>query len=139
MEFDNHKSIYLQLVDLLSEHILAGKWPPGDKIPSVRDLGSLVQVNPNTVLRAYDYIQHKGIVFNKRGIGYFVENDAIDRILELRRDEFYETTLPQLFKTMTLLRVTPDDVISKYNHYRSETAKKKATGNLVTPPSQPTL
>lgn len=115
MQFDNHKSIYLQLVDLLCEHILKGKWPPGEKIPSVREMGAMVQVNPNTVLRAYDFVQQKGIIFNKRGIGYFVEDKAIDLILELRREEFFETMLPQLFKTMKLLRVSPEEVMAQYN------------------------
>lgn len=114
MQFDNHKSIYLQLVDLLCEHILTGKWPPGEKIPSVREMGTLVQVNPNTVLRAYDFVQQKGIVFNKRGIGYFVEEKAIDRILELRREDFFETMVPQFFKTMRLLRITPEELWEKY-------------------------
>lgn len=121
MQFDNHKSIYLQLVDLLCEHILTGKWPPGEKIPSVREMGTLVQVNPNTVLRAYDFVQQKGIVFNKRGIGYFVEDKAIDLILELRREEFFESMVPQFFKTMKLLRVTPEELMEQYTKLTSTT------------------
>ncbi len=121
MQFDNHKSIYLQLVDLLCEHILTGKWPPGEKIPSVREMGTLVQVNPNTVLRAYDFVQQKGIIFNKRGIGYFVEDKAIDLILELRREEFFETMVPQFFKTMKLLRVTPEELMEQYTKLTSTT------------------
>lgn len=121
MQFDNHKSIYLQLVDLLCEHILNEKWPPGEKIPSVREMGALVQVNPNTVLRAYDYIQQKGIVFNKRGIGYFVEANAVDRILGLRREEFFETMVPQFFKAMRLLRITPEELWDKYTKLTSTT------------------
>lgn len=121
MQFDNHKSIYLQLVDLLCEHILTGKWPPGEKIPSVREMGALVQVNPNTVLRAYDFVQQKGIVFNKRGIGYFVEDKAIDLILELRREEFFETMVPQFFKTMKLLRITPEELMDQYTKLTSTT------------------
>lgn len=121
MQFDNHKSIYLQLVDLLCEHILTGKWPPGEKIPSVREMGTLVQVNPNTVLRAYDYIQQKNIIFNKRGIGYFVEDIAVERILELRREEFFELTVPQFFKTMRLLRVTPEELMETYTKLTSTT------------------
>ena len=121
MQFDNHKSIYLQLVDLLCEHILTGKWPPGEKIPSVREMGTLVQVNPNTVLRAYDFVQQKGIVFNKRGIGYFVEDKAIELILELRREEFFESMVPQFFKTMKLLRVTPKELMEQYTKLTSTT------------------
>jgi len=109
------------LVDLLCEHILTGKWPPGEKIPSVREMGALVQVNPNTVLRAYDYVQQKGIVFNKRGIGYFAEENAVDRILELQREEFFEIMVPQFFKAMRLLRVTPEELWEKYTKLTSTT------------------
>jgi len=121
MQFDTHKSIYLQLVDLLCEHILTGKWPPGEKIPSVREMGTMVQVNPNTVLRAYDFVQQKSIVFNKRGIGYFVEDKAVDRILELRREEFFEIMVPQFFKAMRLLRITPEEMWEKYTKLTSTT------------------
>lgn len=120
MEFSNQKSIYLQLVDLLCEQILTGKWPPDEKIPSVRDMGMMVQVNPNTVLRAYDLLQQKGIVFNKRGIGYFVEKDAIERILDYQREDFYESTLPAVFKTMQLLSITLEDVITRYRQFRKQ-------------------
>jgi GntR family transcriptional regulator len=87
--------------------------------PSVREMGALVQVNPNTVLRAYDFVQQKGIVFNKRGIGYFVEDKAIDLILELRREEFFESMVPQFFKTMKLLRVTPEELMEQYTKLTS--------------------
>lgn len=137
MEFNNHKSIYLQLVDLLCEQILTGKWPPDEKIPSVRDMGMLVQVNPNTVLRAYDLLQQKNIVFNKRGIGYFVEKEAVNRILDYKRDDFFETTLPSLFNTMHLLRVTPDEVIAHYRLHQASPDKDPSlqgtpTNNLTT-------
>jgi len=129
MEFDNHKSIYLQIVDLLCEQILTGKWPPGEKIPSVRDMGMLVQVNPNTVLRTYDFLLQKGIVFNKRGIGYFVENEAVERILEYRREDFFDSTLPWFFKTMTLLRISPEEIISNYKKFTGT----NAASNTATP------
>lgn len=128
MEFDNHKSIYLQIVDLLCEQILTGKWPPDEKIPSVRDMGMLVQVNPNTVLRAYDLMQQKGIVFNKRGIGYFVDKGAVERILVYRREDFFKTTLPAFFKTMRLLRVTPDEVFAHYSSFQNNPTDASSDG-----------
>ncbi|OPZ96034.1 MAG: HTH-type transcriptional repressor YtrA [Bacteroidetes bacterium ADurb.Bin416] len=136
MQFDNHKSIYLQLVDMLCEQILTGKWPPDEKIPSVRDMGMLVQVNPNTVLRAYDLLQQNGIVFNKRGIGYFVDKGAVERILEYRREDFFQTTLPTFFKTMHLLKVTPEEVIARYTLFQKKstdaTSDGSAFNNLTT-------
>jgi len=117
MEFEENKSIYLQIAELLCEQILAGKCPQQEKIPSVREMGMMVQVNPNTVLRTYDLLQQKGIIFNKRGIGYFVENNAIEKILEYKRDDFYENTLPRFFKSMVLLRISPEDIQKRYQKY----------------------
>ena len=72
MEFDQHKPIYLQIADAICERILTGQWPEGDRIPSVRECGVSLEVNPNTVARSYDELSSEGIIHNKRGIGYFV-------------------------------------------------------------------
>lgn len=117
MEFENNKSIYLQIADLLCEQIIAGKWGPQEKIPSVRDMGMLIQVSPNTVLRTYDLLQQKGIIHNKRGLGYFVEDEAIDKILEYRREDFFEDTLPKFFKSMTLLGIPLEEIQKRYSLY----------------------
>lgn len=117
MDFDQHKSIYLQIAEILCERILAGEWPPEEKIPSVREMAASVQVNPNTVLRSYDFLQQKGIIFNKRGIGYFTESKAVERIQSHKKEDFYENVLPDLFKNMILLNIEPNDIIERYQHY----------------------
>lgn len=117
MDFHEDKPIYLQIAELLSEQILTGQWPPEDKIPSVREMGVTLQVNPNTVLRTYDFLQQKAIIYNKRGIGYFVEKDAVKKILDLRREDFYANTLPNFFKTVSLLRISPDEILRRFQEY----------------------
>jgi GntR family transcriptional regulator len=125
MEFNDNKSIYLQLADLLCEQILVGKWPPQEKIPSVRDMGMMVQVNPNTVLRTYDLLQQKGIIFNKRGIGYFTDDNAIQKILQLRKDDFFTNTLPKFFKTITLLGISLEDISNRYSLFKETTTSEE--------------
>jgi len=131
MEFTNNKSIYMQLADLFCEQILVGKWAPQEKIPSVRDMGMMVQVNPNTVLRTYDFLQQKGIIFNKRGIGYFTEDDAIQKILQYRRSDFFDNILPKFFKTISLLRITPDEISKKYREYSDSDSSGKTDSSLL--------
>ena len=82
MEFDQHKPIYLQIADAICERILTGQWPEGDRIPSVRECGVSLEVNPNTVARSYDELSTEGIIHNKRGIGYFVSPGAKSVIRE---------------------------------------------------------
>jgi len=117
MEFSENRTIYLQIADLLCEQILLAKWPPQEKIPSVREMGMTLQVNPNTVLRTYDFLQQKGIIYNKRGIGYFVENEATQKILQYRRDDYFENVLPNFFKTITLLNISINEIIESYQKY----------------------
>lgn len=120
MDFHEDKPIYLQIAELLCEQILTGQWPPEDKIPSVREMGVNLQVNPNTVLRTYDFLQQKDIIFNKRGIGYFVEKDAVKKILDFRREDFYTNTLPNFFKTISLLQISPEEVLQRYPEWRQK-------------------
>lgn len=125
MEFNDNRAIYLQIADLLCEQILLAKWLPQKKIPSVREMGMSLQVNPNTVLRTYDFLQQKGIIFNKRGIGYFVEDDAIQKIIQYRREDFFESILPNFFKTISLLNISLDEILEKYQNYTLLSDQKK--------------
>ena len=76
-----------------------------------------VEVNANTVARSFDYLQTREIIFNKRGIGYFVANGAKDTIRTLRKKEFVEESLPELFRKMALLDISIDDVNTLYKRY----------------------
>lgn len=120
MEFNENKSIYLQIADILCEQILVGKWSPLEKIPSVRDMGMMVQVNPNTVLRTYDHLQQKGIIFNKRGLGYFTEEDSVQKIIQYKKEDFFVNTLPIFFRTIRLLNINPEEIMSKYKTYSKD-------------------
>lgn len=120
MEFHDNKAIYLQIGDLLCEQILSGTWPPNEKIPSVREMGVSLQVNPNTALRTYDFLQQRGIIFNKRGIGYFVEEEAVKKILDFRREDFFANTLPSFYKTISLLQISPEEIIRRYQLFQND-------------------
>ncbi|SKB52550.1 GntR family transcriptional regulator [Dyadobacter psychrophilus] len=121
MEFKDKQSIYLQIADYICEQILLGKWPPNERIPSVRDLGGMLEVNPNTIMRTYDFLQNKEIIFNKRGIGYSVSEDAQQRILLYKKERFLESELPEVFKTLYLLNITMDEVETLYKQFVVDT------------------
>lgn len=117
MEFNDNKAIYLQITDLFLDEILMKKWNGGDRIPSVRELAINTEVNPNTVMRTYNFLQEKGIIFNKRGIGYFLAEDAYKATLKLRKEEFIKEELPQIFKTIRLLDIEFKDLEELYKNY----------------------
>jgi len=105
MKFNKEKAIFIQIADFLVENILDGKWEAESRVPSVRDMAVSVEVNPNTVLRAYTYLQDQGIIFNLRGKGYFVTPLAVKNILVLKKDEFIRNDVPKLKRMMSLLRI----------------------------------
>ena len=105
MEFDNNKPIYIQIADNFCEKVLSGAFKAGDRIPSVREWGAQVGVNPNTVARSYDLLSERGVIFNQRGIGFFIAGDAIDVIRQSERKKFVEEELPLFTKKAQLLGV----------------------------------
>jgi GntR family transcriptional regulator len=117
MEFGDSNAIYLQIADQVCENILLERWKPGDRIPSVREMAVSIEVNPNTVLRTYNYLQEKGIIFNKRGIGYFVSEDGFQKTRALRKENFINHELPEFFKAMGLLNLSLDDVNTYYRQF----------------------
>lgn len=110
MEFKNTKGIFLQIADSISEKVIEGKYPPGEKIPSVRDLASEMGVNPNTVMRTYSELQNRGIIDNKRGIGYYVSDEAVNIIRQWKRKEFFETDLPVIARQVRILNITLEEL-----------------------------
>ncbi len=110
MNFNDKKAIYHQIADLVCDKILKDEWTPESRILSVRELGVKIEVNPNTVLRAYDLLQQKGIITNKRGVGYFCTSDAKIRVLDLRKEEFIEEEIPALRRNLTLLGINFDEL-----------------------------
>jgi GntR family transcriptional regulator len=118
MNFKDKEAIYLQIADYVSEHITLGKWQPGEKIPSVRDLATLLQVNPNTVMRTYEHLQQLEVVFNKRGLGLFVADDAISRIQTIRKERFMQQELPDFFNSLYLLDIKPDEILKHYEDFK---------------------
>ena len=114
MDFVNKQPIYMQIAEYFCENILKQEWKENEKIPSVREIAVQVEVNPNTAIRAYTFLQDQGIIYNKRGIGYFVAEDGYKKALEMRKSEFVQKDLPYLFKTMNLLSLKLDDLILFY-------------------------
>lgn len=105
MNFDNNKPIYIQIADNICERILNGDFKPEERIPSVREWGGNIGVNPNTVARSYELLTDREIIFNQRGIGFFVTADAIEKILEIERKVFMEEELPNFINRAKILGI----------------------------------
>lgn len=111
MEFDSNKAIYLQICDTICERILNKELLPDERIPSVREHSAEIGVNPNTVMRSYEKLTNDGIIYNKRGIGYFTSTDAVERIIDIQRKDFMENELPAILRKIRLLGIDPKEIM----------------------------
>jgi DNA-binding transcriptional regulator YhcF (GntR family) len=106
MQFSEDKPIWRQIYELIAMRILSGEWMESERIVSVRELAAEVGVNPNTVMRSYEKLDSDGIIFNRRGIGYFVAEGAREHIKQLERQKFIDEELPKLRDRLALLGLT---------------------------------
>ncbi|MDR2908189.1 MAG: GntR family transcriptional regulator [Bacteroidales bacterium] len=114
MDYKVDKPIYLQIADYVCERILQGVWKADERIPSVRELSVTLEVNPNTIVKSFEYLENKQIIFQKRGIGYFVESNGLQRIQENYKTEFLNEDLPNLFKKMHWLEISIDEIVARH-------------------------
>jgi GntR family transcriptional regulator len=117
MEFNNKQAIYLQIVEYIYDRILTDEWKGDERVPSVRELAVELQVNPNTVMRAYELLQNEEIIVNKRGVGNFLGSDAKTKIILNRRNHFLIHELPIIFRNMHLLDVSMKEVSEHFTAY----------------------
>jgi GntR family transcriptional regulator len=124
MEFTGHQAIYLQIVHYVCEQLLLRKWQAEEKLPSIRDLAMDLQVTPNTVQRSYDFLQELGIISNRRGVGIFVEKDALKKVMAFKKSTFLKEDLPLIFRHMYLLKMEWSELEPLFNQYLKTQLKK---------------
>ncbi len=110
MTFKEQNPIYIQIAERICDEILEGRYPEGERLPSVREYAVQVEVNVNTLVRSYDWLTRNDIIFNRRGIGYFVSEGAAEHIREVRRQDFFQHSLPEMLQTMQSLGITIQEV-----------------------------
>ena len=111
MDFTKQKPIYLQIAETLCERILQGEWEEGERMASVRDVAFQMGVNANTVLRSFDYLQERNIIFNLRGVGYFLNDNAKKLITKLQREEFLNEDWPTILRKIKLLGFSVEELL----------------------------
>lgn len=127
MIFKESKPIYLQIADRICDEILQGIYHEGERIPSVREYAALVEVNANTAMRAFDFLQNQSVITMKRGIGYYVSDGARGRILVFRREAFYNEELFDFFHQIYTLGFSMEEVNELYHKYEQSMKQNSGT------------
>lgn len=125
MNFKENKPIFQQLADRICDEILNDKYLADERIPSVREYAAIVEVNANTVMRTYDALQNMNIIYNRRGIGYFVSPDAKQIILKIIQDTFFNNEIKYFFDQLITLGVDSNKLAELFNQYCSTIKEKK--------------
>jgi GntR family transcriptional regulator len=120
MQFRESSAIYLQIADYICEKILLKQWKVDERIPAVRELAIQLEVNPNTVMRTYEFLQQQNIIYNQRGIGYFVAEDAAKNATLYRKNEFLDKELPALFRNMYLLGMDLEELRTRFEKFKKQ-------------------
>ena len=95
---ENNKAIYLQIADRICDDVMTGTIEEGARILSVREYAASLQVNANTVMRSYDHLTQEGVLFNKRGIGFFIAENARAIITGMRHESFFNGEIQEFFR-----------------------------------------
>jgi GntR family transcriptional regulator len=117
MRFDEGRSIYQQIVEYVEEEIVKGRWSEETRLPAVRELAVQLGVNPNTVQRSYSALQDGELIYNQRGVGYFVAPDAQERARRMKRERFEVDILPRVFETMETIGYSDTDLIDAHTRW----------------------
>jgi DNA-binding transcriptional regulator YhcF (GntR family) len=124
MIFKENKPIYLQIADRIMDEILNNTYLEGERIPSVREYAATVEVNANTVVKSFDYLQSDEIIFNKRGLGYFVAEGAVQKILSNRKKTFINDELPEMFVKLKQLDISMNEVQTMFRDWLKKQKKQ---------------
>lgn len=117
VKFALQQPIFMQIAARMCDSIVTGQFDEGARLPSVREYAALMQVNPNTVMRTYEHLAAENIIFNRRGIGFFVADGAVETIRSQRRLIMEKHKLNEFFAQLKMLDINPEQLYEMYKEY----------------------
>ena len=116
--FDENRPIYMQIMELIKKQMISREFMPGEKLPSVRDMSKQLEVNPNTVQRAYLEMEREMLVYTKRGQGTFIVDEP-EVVLKLRQDMVLDR-VATFVREMEEFGFSHDELLKVIESYLSE-------------------
>ena len=127
MKFNESSPIYEQIIEYIKKKIVRGEFTPGDKLPSQRDMAEQIRVNANTVLRAYQELERRGLVETKRGRGTFIVNDQ--ESLKKLEEELIHRKIKKFLSEMLALNLEPTVILNELGKKLQELSREKDCDN----------
>lgn len=114
-ELDSGQPIFKQIVDRIRMDIVSGKYQPGERLPSVRDLAAEASVNPNTMQRAFAELERTGLVYSRRTSGRFITEDQ--EMIKTLRSDIAAEKIKVFFEGMQQLGFGKEETLSLVSEY----------------------
>lgn len=105
---DSSRLIYLQIIERVQMDIITGRYQPGDKLPSVRDLAQEAAVNPNTMQKALSELERSGLIYSQRTSGRFITEDK--ELIHQMKKELAAAEVSAFVAHMKQLGITPEEI-----------------------------
>ena len=112
-KLDADRQIWLQLMEILTQRVVSGEYPPGERIPSVRDLAAEAGVNPNTMQKAFAELERTGLVYSRRTSGRFITEDC--HMIEQLKTSLATEKMEEFLAQMRQLGFQNDEILSLMN------------------------
>lgn len=105
------KSIYIQISEMIENDILRDIILEEERVPSTNELAKLYSINPATAAKGINILVDSGILYKKRGIGMFVSKGAKKKIMETRKEQFFDNYVKTLLAEAESLGITREELI----------------------------
>jgi len=111
IDFESDKQIFVQIAEWLEDAILSNAFEEESQIPSITEISVICKINPATALKGINMLVDKEVVYKKRGLGMFVKEGAVKKLMKERKNRFYESYIEALLEEARKLNLNKEDIL----------------------------
>ncbi|MBU3176046.1 GntR family transcriptional regulator [Clostridium estertheticum] len=101
----------MQIAQTIEDNILKGIFKEETAIPSTTEISVKYKINPATVAKGFNLLVDEGIIYKKRGVGMFVVAGSKEKLIDIRKEKFYENYIVSLIEEAKKLNISSSDII----------------------------
>jgi DNA-binding transcriptional regulator YhcF (GntR family) len=105
---DDSRPIFVQIAERIENDIIAGELPEDAQVPSTNQFAAFYQINPATAAKGVNLLVDQGILYKKRGLGMYVAPGARAKLLDQRKEQFFEQYVVPLVREAEKLGISPE-------------------------------
>ena len=110
VQMDDSRPIFMQIAERIEDDIIGGGLPEESQVPSTNQFAAFYQINPATAAKGVNLLVDQGILYKKRGIGMFVAEGARGKLVEKRKEQFFEQYVVTMMREAEKLGITAEQL-----------------------------